>query len=113
MLLDDNLSFRCSSAGRVTAGLLLSFLALSTPVTARQNNGAQMHLGGEELPAIPPSFPSPGGDEPQGGAAERFVSHSLRLMPIIESRRLIVFVYLVTPASISSWREQIPNLTQT
>ncbi|KFY93301.1 hypothetical protein V498_04489, partial [Pseudogymnoascus sp. VKM F-4517 (FW-2822)] len=61
----------CRSAGRVTAGLLLSFLALHTPVSARQDNGAQIHLGGEELPAIPPSFLGPASDDPQGGA-ERF-----------------------------------------
>ncbi|OBT75825.1 hypothetical protein VF21_05522 [Pseudogymnoascus sp. 05NY08] len=71
MIPDGNLSFKCRSAGRVTAGLLLSFLALHTPVSARQDNGAQIHLGGEELPAIPPSFPGQAGDEPQGGA-ERF-----------------------------------------
>lgn len=84
MLPDGTLSFRCRSAGRVTAGLLLSFLALHTPVAARQDNGAQIHLGGEELPAIPPSFLGPAGEEPQGGA-ERFVSRSLSRMAIVES----------------------------
>lgn len=81
MLPDGNLSFTCRSAGRVTAGLLLSFLALHTPVTARQDNGAQIRLGGEEIPAIPPSFLGPAGGEPQGGA-ERFVSWPLSWMRI-------------------------------
>lgn len=82
MIPDGNLSFKCRSAGRVSAGLLLSFLALSTPAIARQGNGAQIHLGGEELPAIPPSFLGPAVDEPQGGA-ERFVSWFLSWMPIV------------------------------
>jgi len=75
---DTGLSFRCNSAGRVTAGLLLSFLALSATVTARKSDAAEVHLGANQLPAIPPAFPGSEGDASLDNAgAERFVCQIL------------------------------------
>lgn len=50
---------RCSSAGRVTASLLLSFLALSTPIAASTN---QQH---KPIPILPPYLSEPQAPSPK------------------------------------------------
>lgn len=71
----DSIKARCRSAGRVTTGLLLSFLALSTPAAAIWNGApAQEDLTPkhDRLPPIEPLFP--GIDDPGDlASAERFV----------------------------------------
>lgn len=75
---DTGSSSKCNSAGRVTARLLLSFLALSATVTARKNDAADVKLGANQLPAIQPTFPGSEGDaSPGNDGAERFVCHIL------------------------------------
>src|SRR5690348_16270431 len=51
---------RCLAATRVTAGLLLSFLAMSsTPVLAANDGSSQIILQPEYVPVIPPLIPQP------------------------------------------------------
>ncbi|CZT05331.1 related to starvation induced protein PSI-7 [Rhynchosporium graminicola] len=45
---------KCTSAGRVTAGLLLSFLALSSPITAASEAASQQEQA--PIPILPPSL---------------------------------------------------------
>lgn len=56
---------KCTSAGRVTSSCLLSFLLLSTPITALGGDRSQNHQQPipllPELP-LPPNTNSPGGD---------------------------------------------------
>jgi hypothetical protein len=68
-------SSRCSSAGRVTASFLLSFLALSSAVTARNSDSVALSSGGDlgQLPAILPVYPG-AGDDKSPESPERFVS---------------------------------------
>ncbi|PBP18494.1 autophagy related lipase [Diplocarpon rosae] len=50
----------CTSAGRVTAGLLLSFLALSTPISAVHDSASQ-----QSTPLLPPFISSPETSSPR------------------------------------------------
>ncbi|KAH6715469.1 Alpha/Beta hydrolase protein [Leptodontidium sp. MPI-SDFR-AT-0119] len=49
---------KCTSAGRVTAGLLLSFLALSTPIAGASDAASQQQQ--EPIPILPPYLSQPG-----------------------------------------------------
>lgn len=71
---DSSITSRCRSAGRVTCGLLLSFLAFSTPAIAVWNGTpAQKDLTHyDQLPPIEPVFPGYG-DAGDLAGAERFV----------------------------------------
>jgi len=74
-MVSQDMSSRCTSAGRVTASLLLSFLALSVPITARLGQSGSVRQGQlNQLPPIAPIYANPGGVE-SSGEAEQFVLH--------------------------------------
>lgn len=75
MSLDRPASWMCTSAGRVTARLLLSFLALSATTAASVDDGSIRHdnNGFDQTPLLPPSFVEPGVRDPSD-AIHTFVS---------------------------------------
>ncbi len=79
MLSDNRRSPTCRSVGRVTCGLLLSFLALSSPASAYIRDApAQVVV---QLPPIEPSFPDTEHNIREDGA-ERFVSSGCAFRPL-------------------------------
>lgn len=75
---------KCTSAGRVTSRMLLSFLLLSTPITASGGDSARQQQ--QPLPILPPSLATPQIQDP-GSNEHVFVSHPTYL---VDYRRLTV-----------------------
>lgn len=93
---DNTARSRCRSVGRLTSGLLLSFLALSTPVIARNGPvpGSQGLLNQNQLPPLAPIIPDPRQDAPLPDA-ERFTlrhmfHHGAYLYPQLHKRKDII-----------------------
>lgn len=72
---------RCSSAGRVTASLLLSFLALSTPIAASTNQQQK------PVPILPPYL-----SEPQAPSHKHKDHLFVRFFVIFKPERLLTEV---------------------
>jgi hypothetical protein len=95
---------RCSSAGRVTAQLLLSFLALSTPISASTHKQQQ-----PISPFLPPSIPE-ADRQPDSNGDHVFVGFCLLILCICAVSN---HEFIVPTPHLPSWHLRTSSTSQT